>query len=89
LLVAAQAADYLTFLTMVAIQALAAERNPIVAAIASYGLGVLTTAKLACIVLVASVFVISRMRRPWAARVTLGTGILVGAIGALSNLAAI
>ena len=38
LLVAAQAADYVTFLLMVEAHGLGAERNPIVAAIAGHGL---------------------------------------------------
>ena len=89
LLIVAQAADYLTFLVMVETHGLGAERNPIVTAIASHGLWILTTAKVAAIVLVASVFLVSRFRRPWIARLTLVTGVVVGAIGAVSNVAAL
>jgi hypothetical protein len=46
-LVATQTADYLTFLLMVDAHGLGAERNPIVVAMASHGLGVLTAAKVA------------------------------------------
>ena len=64
LLVAAQAADYLTFMVMVETHGLGAERNPIVAAIASEGLWLLTVAKAALVVFVASTFFVSRLRRP-------------------------
>jgi hypothetical protein len=35
------------------------------------------------------VFLVSRFRRPRFARLTLGIGIIVGAVGAASNLAAL
>jgi hypothetical protein len=86
LMVVAQTADYVTFLVMVSQHGLAAERNPIVVALASEGLWALTAAKVAAIVYVASTFVVTRLRRPRMARLTLGVAILVGAIGALSNV---
>ena len=89
LLVVAQSADYLTFLAMVDAHGLGAERNPLVASLAREGLWMLTLAKGAVIVLVGSTFVVSRLRRPWTARLTLAIGIVVGAIGAASNLAAL
>ena len=89
LLVVAQAADYVTFLVMVGAHGLAAERNPIVAALASHGPWALTAAKVALVVYVASTFLVSRSRRPGIARLTLGAGIVVGAIGAASNLMAL
>jgi hypothetical protein len=81
LLVVAQAADYLTFLVMVETHGLGAERNPIVVAMASHGLWMLTTAKAALVVLVTSVFLVIRLRRPGAARLTLRFAIGVGAMG--------
>jgi hypothetical protein len=88
LLVAAQATDYLTFLIMVREHGLTAELNPLVVALATKGLLMLTIAKAAAVVLVASTFVVTRSRRPGLARLTLAVGIIVGAIGASSNLAA-
>ena len=44
-LVAFQAADYVTFLAMVGSHGLVAEANPIVVALAAHGLGLLTVAK--------------------------------------------
>ena len=49
----------------------------------------LTAAKAALVVFVASTFIVSRLRRPRVARVVLALGIVVGAIGAASNLAAL
>ena len=89
LLVAAQAADYLTFLVMVETHGLGAERNPIVAAIASHGLWLLTVAKAALVVFVASTFIVSRLRRPRVAQLMLAFAIVAGAIGSVSNIAAL
>jgi hypothetical protein len=89
LLAAAQAADYLTFLTMVGVHGLSAEVNPVVVSIASQGSGALALAKAAAIVIVAGAFLAGRRRRPRTARFTLGTGIVMGLIGALSNIATI
>jgi hypothetical protein len=87
LLVAAQAADYLTFLAMVGIHGLSAELNPIVVALAVHGFGPLTVAKAATVVLVAGAFLVGRRHRPGVAQLTLGLGIIAGAMGAVSNLA--
>lgn len=87
LLVALQVADHLTFLVMVRMHGLAAEVNPIVLVLAGHGLALLTVAKVAAIVLVASTFLVSRQRRPQVARLTLCIGIVMGAMGAFSNLA--
>ena len=89
LLVTAQAADYVTFLLMVATHGLAAERNPIVVALAGQGLWLLTVAKVSLVVFVGSLFLVSRGVRPRPARVALAVGIVVGAIGAASNLLAL
>jgi hypothetical protein len=88
-LVLAQAADYLTFLVMVDHRGLAAERNPIVVALAREGLWVLPAAKAAAVIFLAGTFFVSRLRRPRMARLTLGLGIGVGVIGALSNMASL
>ena len=89
LLVVVQAADYATFLAMVGTHGLAAEANPLVAALAGHGLGLLTAAKVAAVLLVASTFLVFERHSPKVARATLGMGILVGAIGALSNFASL
>lgn len=89
LLAATQVADYVTFLVMVGTHGLAAELNPIVAALAAEGLGLLTMAKASLVVFVGSVFLVSRRVRPRPARAALGVGIVVGAVGAASNLLAL
>ena len=86
-LVAAQAADYLTFLVMVGAHGLSAELNPIVGALAAQGLGILTLAKASLVVFVGSLFLVSHRQRPRLARFTLGVGIVVGTLGAASNVA--
>ena len=87
LLVIAQSADFLTFLIMIEVHGLDAEVNPLVAAIAGHDLLLLSAAKAALVVYVASAFFIARLRRPRVARMTLALGILIGAIGAASNIA--
>ena len=89
LLAVAQAADYVTFLLMVGEHGLVAELNPIVAALAAEGLGLLTIAKASLVVFVGSSFLVTRPVRPRVARGTLAVGIIVGAIGAGSNLLAL
>ncbi len=87
---AAQLADLLTFLRMIAIAGTAAELNPLVArGEETVGTLSLAGAKLALIVLVAAVFtIVARSHRRTAATVaTLGT--LAGLVGALSNTLAI
>ena len=87
LLVIAQAADFVTFLVMIELHGLDAEVNPLVAAIAGHDVLWLSAAKAALVVYVASAFFIARLRRPRMAHLTLALGILVGAIGAASNIA--
>jgi hypothetical protein len=86
---AAQMADYVTFLAMVGVHGLAAELNPIVVAIASKSLAMLALGKAAAILMVAGAFLGGRRRRPLVACFTLGTGIGLGLVGALSNVATI
>jgi hypothetical protein len=87
LLAATHAADYLTFLVMVLTHGLAAEANPIVVMIAEqHGLGVLTAAKAAGVLLMASTVVIIGRQHPRLAATTLAIGIIGGSIGTYSNL---
>jgi hypothetical protein len=90
LLVAAHAFDYVSFLVMTGRHGLAAELNPIVVALAdSYGLPGLTVAKIASVVLLASVVVVlTPHRRRWASAI-LTIGIVVGLVGGISNVASI
>jgi hypothetical protein len=89
-LVAAHAADYVTFLAMVLTRGLDAELNPIVAAIAErQGLVLLTTAKAAAVLVVASSVVILARNHPRMMSVVMVAGILAGSVGAVSNLATI
>jgi hypothetical protein len=89
-LILAHAADYATFIVMVTRKGIGYELNPIVAHIAQeYGLALLTVAKFATVLLVAVTFIIvSRTRRRVAGSV-LAVGILVGSVGAYSNVLAI
>jgi hypothetical protein len=89
-LILAHAADYATFIVMVTRKGIGHELNPIVAQIAQeYGLALLTVAKFATVLLVAVTFIIvSRTRRRVAGSV-LAVGILVGSVGAYSNVLAI
>ena len=90
LLIVAHVADYTTFVVMVAKHGLDSELNPLVAKIAEeYGLALLTMAKFATVLLVASVFLIVVRSRPRVATVVLSFGVLVGAMGAFSNIATI
>lgn len=90
LLIATQAADYLTFMVMVARHGIRAEANPIVAGLAQeHGLLMLTAAKLAAVVLVGATFLIVGRTRPRLAATVLAVGILTGGIGAISNVATI
>jgi len=87
LLILAHVADYTTFLIMVARHGLGAELNPIVATIyEDWGLALLTVAKFATVLLVASVFLIVARERPRVASGVLAFGVLVGAFGTYSNL---
>lgn len=90
LLIAAHVADYTTFVVMVLEHGLGAEANPIVATIAQeYGFMLLTLAKFATVLLVASTFLVVGRTRPKMAAVVLAFGILIGGMGALSNIASI
>lgn len=86
-LILAHVADYTTFLVMVARHGLGSELNPLVATIfADWGLPLLTVAKFATVLLVATVFlVVGRSHRRTAGAV-LVFGVLVGALGTYSNL---
>lgn len=88
LLILAHLADYVTFVLMVARHGLQAEVNPIVATIAQdHGLLLLTLAKVATVLLVASVFLVVGRTRPRLAAGVLLFGVLVGGLGAFSNIA--
>jgi len=86
-LILAHVADYATFLVMVARHGLGSEANPIVATIFDdWGLALLTAAKFATVLLVAAVFLVSVKERPWIATGVLAFGVLIGALGAVSNV---
>jgi hypothetical protein len=90
LLIIAHIADYATFLLMVARHGLGAELNPLVATILEdWGLELLTLAKFATVLLVASVFLVVGRERPRLAGTVLAFGVLVGFLGAFSNIATI
>jgi hypothetical protein len=90
LLILAHVADYTTFLVMVTRHGLETELNPLVATIfADWGLPLLTVAKFATVLLVATVFLVVGRSRPRMAGAVLVVGVLVGALGAFSNLATI
>ncbi len=86
-LILAHVADYATFLVMVAKDGLGSEANPFVATIFDeWGLALLTVAKFATVLLVAAVFLISVKDRPRLASGVLAFGVLIGALGAFSNI---
>jgi hypothetical protein len=88
LLIMAHLADYGTFLVMIVRGGIGNELNPIVATIAEeHGLALLTVAKFATVLLVASAFMIISRTRPKVAAGVLMVGVLVGGVGALSNIA--
>ena len=90
LLIIAHAADYATFVLMVARHGLTTELNPIVVSIANeYGLALLTVAKFATVLLVAATFLVVGRTRPRVAAAVLAVGVFVGGIGTLSNIATI
>ncbi len=89
-LILAHAADYATFIVMVTRNGIGQELNPIVAQIAQeYGLALLTVAKFAAVLLVAVTFIIISRTRPKVAGSVLAVGIVIGGIGAYSNVLAI
>lgn len=88
LLVIAHLADYSTFLVMVLRHDIGTELNPVVAGIAQEGgLALLTVAKFATVLFVAATFVVVGRSRPRLAAAVLITGIIVGGVGAISNVA--
>lgn len=90
LLILAHVADYATFIVMVTQRGLGAELNPLVATIfEDWGLELLTVAKFATVLLVAAVFLVVGRERPRIAAAVLAFGVLIGALGAVSNLATI
>ena len=90
LLILAHAADYVTFLAMVARHGIGAELNPIVVKIAAeHGLLLLTLAKTSAVLLVASTFLVVARTRPRIAGGLLVAGVMLGGFGAMSNLASI
>jgi hypothetical protein len=90
ILIMAHIADYTTFVVMVARHGLDSELNPLVATIVEdWGLALLTIAKFATVLLVAATFLIVSRSRPRVAATVLVFGILIGGLGAASNLATI
>jgi hypothetical protein len=90
LLIAAHAADYATFIVMVARHGIGTEANPLVVTIAEdWGLTLLTLTKVATVLLVASTFLVVGRSRPRVAAAVLTIGVVVGGLGALSNIATI
>lgn len=90
LLIIAHIADYTTFLVMVTRRGLGSELNPLVVTIAEdHGLALLTMAKFATVLLVASVFLVVGRTRPRVAGAVIAFGILVGGFGAFSNIISI
>ena len=89
-LILAHMADYATFVVMVVRNGIGTELNPIVATIAEdHGLALLTVAKFATVLLVAATFLIVGRTRPKVAAGVLAVGVLVGGLGAISNLISI
>ena len=90
LLILAHVGDYLTFVVMVTRHGIDSEANPIVASLVQeHGLLVLTLAKTAAVLLVASTFLVVGRTRPRLAAGVLGVGVLMGGLGALSNAASL
>jgi hypothetical protein len=87
LLILAHTADYVTFMAMVARHGIDAELNPLVATIAQeHGLLLLTLAKTSAVLLVASTFLVVVRTRPRVAGGMLIIGVLLGGVGAWSNI---
>jgi hypothetical protein len=86
-LILAHLADYTTFMVMVVRNGISEELNPIVVTIAEdHGLALLTVAKFATVLLVASTFLVVNRSRPKMAASVLTIGVLVGGLGAFSNI---
>ena len=89
-LILAHLADYTTFMVMVVRHGLGTELNPIVVTIAEeHGLALLTVAKFATVLLVATTFLVIGRTRPKVAAAVLLIGVFVGGLGAVSNVIAI
>jgi hypothetical protein len=87
LLILAQLADYTTFVVMVARHGLGVELNPLVATLAlDHGIFMLTIAKVAAVVLVATTFLVVGRTRPRLAAAVLAFGVISGGFGAFSNV---
>jgi hypothetical protein len=87
LLILAHAADYVTFLAMVMRHGLNAEANPLVVTLArEHGILLLTLAKVSAVLLVASTFLVVARTRPKLAGSVLVIGVVLGSVGALSNI---
>ena len=90
LLILAHVADYATFIVMVVRHGLGTEMNPLVVRIAEdHGLALLTMAKFATVLLVAATFLVLSRSRPRLGGSVLVIGVIVGGLGAFSNLATI
>lgn len=85
----AQLADFLTFRAMLAAHGVAAELNPLAVSLQAHGLFAALVAKLTVWALVAAIVAVLVREHPRLAWAVLAFGILVGAVGSLSNLAAI
>lgn len=86
----AQAADAVTFVRMIRDRGVAAEANPFVARVASFGdLAPLIVAKAALVLLVVGVFVLLVRRNPVAGSLVATLAVVAGLIGAYSNVAVI
>lgn len=87
-LVVAHMFDLSTFVVMVVHHGLAAEANPVVAAIADQlGLIALVAGKLALVVYLAAAVLVIAARRPRLAAVLLLVGTAAGLLGGFSNVA--
>jgi hypothetical protein len=90
LLILTQLSDYMTFVIMVSRHGLGAEANPVVMMLAQdHGIFLLTAAKVAAVVLVATTFMVVGRSRPRLAAAVLLFGVISGGIGAFTNLATI
>ncbi|HEX5467161.1 MAG TPA: hypothetical protein VFW92_10860 [Candidatus Limnocylindrales bacterium] len=88
--VLAQLSDLVTFLFMIELRGTGAEANPIVATFLDlHHLGLLILAKIAAWAVALSCAALLSRRTPRLAEFVVGFGILVGLIGALSNLLAL
>ena len=83
----AQASDAITFLRLMAAHGVAAEANPLVAALAGAGLlPLLIVAKVLVVALVVGVVMVGARRYPFASAAVLTLGVAAGLLGATSNV---